>query len=224
MIADSLSLKDRIKRKLADATVLLRSSRSLTHDQIKQIEERSRRFCEAADHIMRGVIRPRMEVLASQFDNATLNNTEELLGQQCVCSFERTAHYPGKTKLTIGVGHDVEVENLLVFSDLAIQPVYIPFDHHDEIALPLTDADDERLSDWVERAIERFVETYLRLERAEQLRQGNLVVDPVCGMTINKSVAVAQQEFQGKTYYFCVKGCLRTFTEHPKQYVTKSAT
>ena len=49
------------------------------------------------------------------------------------------------------------------------------------------------------------------------------VVDPVCGMTINPSKAVASSRFNGVTYYFCSRGCEAKFDAAPAQYAGAAA-
>jgi len=48
------------------------------------------------------------------------------------------------------------------------------------------------------------------------------VVDPVCGMKIKKSDAKATYEYNGKTYYFCMEGCLEKFKNDPQKYAQKA--
>ena len=46
--------------------------------------------------------------------------------------------------------------------------------------------------------------------------------DPVCGMTVNQEVATAAgltAEHDGKTYYFCGKGCKLEFGDDPSTYL-----
>ncbi len=43
-------------------------------------------------------------------------------------------------------------------------------------------------------------------------------VDPVCGMTVNKTT-VHTAEHDGRTYYFCCDGCRATFLADPAKYV-----
>jgi P-type Cu+ transporter len=45
------------------------------------------------------------------------------------------------------------------------------------------------------------------------------VIDPVCHMKINKSDAVATEEHEGTTYYFCSQDCADSFRESPDDYV-----
>jgi len=45
--------------------------------------------------------------------------------------------------------------------------------------------------------------------------------DPVCGMQVDPSTAEAKgltAERDGKTYYFCGKGCMLDFKEDPEPY------
>ena len=42
--------------------------------------------------------------------------------------------------------------------------------------------------------------------------------DVVCGMQVDPSKAAGASEYQGKTYYFCSKGCKTKFDANPQQY------
>ncbi len=48
----------------------------------------------------------------------------------------------------------------------------------------------------------------------------NTEVDPVCGMTVDKSSA-STATFQGKTFYFCSDSCRRKFEDSPAAYAAK---
>ena len=45
-----------------------------------------------------------------------------------------------------------------------------------------------------------------------------LVTDPVCGMTIDPATAAGSSEYDGKTIYFCSRGCKTKFDANPAQY------
>jgi YHS domain-containing protein len=47
--------------------------------------------------------------------------------------------------------------------------------------------------------------------------------DPVCDMLVDPSSAAATSEYNGKTYYFCSKGCKVAFDKDPEQYLQKDA-
>ena len=44
------------------------------------------------------------------------------------------------------------------------------------------------------------------------------VTDPVCGMTIDPSSAVASREHDGTTFYFCSTDCVEKFDADPHRY------
>ncbi len=43
--------------------------------------------------------------------------------------------------------------------------------------------------------------------------------DPVCGMTVEEGKEAAKSEYQGKTYYFCSRGCKVAFDKSPDKYL-----
>ena len=45
------------------------------------------------------------------------------------------------------------------------------------------------------------------------------VTDPVCDMTVDPTTAAASVEHEGRTYYFCAKGCAKSFSADPGKYV-----
>jgi YHS domain-containing protein len=42
--------------------------------------------------------------------------------------------------------------------------------------------------------------------------------DVVCGMQVDPAKAAGTSDFNGKTYYFCSKGCKAKFDANPTQY------
>jgi YHS domain-containing protein len=52
-------------------------------------------------------------------------------------------------------------------------------------------------------------------------RSADMVKDLVCKMTIDEKTAPYRSEYQGKTYYFCAKGCLVAFERDPEKYIPR---
>ena len=52
---------------------------------------------------------------------------------------------------------------------------------------------------------------------------GQVVTDPVCGMTIDPKTAAGSYEHNGTTYYFCNSGCLARFKENPEMFLSTQA-
>jgi len=44
------------------------------------------------------------------------------------------------------------------------------------------------------------------------------VIDPVCGMNVDPATAAATVEHEGRMYYFCGKGCAKSFSADPGKY------
>jgi P-type Cu+ transporter len=44
-------------------------------------------------------------------------------------------------------------------------------------------------------------------------------IDPVCGMEVDTTTSELSFEYEGTTYWFCGKGCLLEFRDHPETYL-----
>ncbi|HZD41056.1 MAG TPA: YHS domain-containing protein [Terriglobales bacterium] len=44
--------------------------------------------------------------------------------------------------------------------------------------------------------------------------------DPVCGMEVDETKAAATSTHEGKTYYFCAKGCKNAFDKDPAKFLS----
>jgi YHS domain-containing protein len=43
--------------------------------------------------------------------------------------------------------------------------------------------------------------------------------DPVCGMEVDTDLSDLSYEYEGKTYWFCGRGCLLDFKDDPATYL-----
>ncbi|HEX2717419.1 MAG TPA: multicopper oxidase domain-containing protein, partial [Gemmatimonadaceae bacterium] len=55
-------------------------------------------------------------------------------------------------------------------------------------------------------------------EAAMQEETQGQVLDPVCGMTIDRADAAATREFEGETYFFCSTSCVKKFDAEPAAF------
>jgi P-type Cu+ transporter len=44
-------------------------------------------------------------------------------------------------------------------------------------------------------------------------------IDPVCGMEVDTTTSQLSLEHDGKTYWFCSKGCLLEFRDDPEAFL-----
>lgn len=49
-----------------------------------------------------------------------------------------------------------------------------------------------------------------------------IVTDPVCGAVIDAEDAVASEDHEGQTYFFCCEDCLEAFQAAPVDFVEVS--
>lgn len=45
--------------------------------------------------------------------------------------------------------------------------------------------------------------------------------DPVCGMAVDTATSELSLEYNGKTYWFCGKGCLLEFRDDPEHFLAE---
>ncbi len=214
-MSDVRDLKNRIREKLQVAELRRRTQVDHMRQRMEELDQRTRRFNEIAGPLLESVIRPRVETLVDQFENAAMTAAER---GHCSCTFQHTDQFPASVKLDMFVTADGHVESLLVCYRLEILPVFFQFDGHDQRAFPLDRIDETQVAEWVDAKIAEFVDTYLRLENADAYQRENMVRDPVCGMAVNKNWAAARAEYGGRTYYFCIDECRRRFEESPQCY------
>jgi YHS domain-containing protein len=182
-----------------------------------ELAPRRRLFEDLAPRLVRSIIRPRVEALASFFPNARLDRAEH--DDRCACWFGYCERFPANTKVEIAVEHDERIENLVIHYELYIMPVFLKFDPHDKLVIPLAGVDDQAIGQWVETKLLAFLDTYLRLDRGADDFEDEVVVDPVCGMRISRSSAGTQMDYHGHPYYFCSSDCRQRFAQDPLRYV-----
>ena len=219
-MADQDSFELEIQQRLNAATERNQREQQQLQAQMTDLEQRHDTFAKTAERLTAKIIRPRIEKLATYFDNARMRGNTDLGSHRCGCMLSHTPRFPATVSFDIGVGHDEQIEKVLLYFDLEILPVFFKFSPHVATEFPLDQVDDALAAKWVEQQIVSFVDTYLQLEQSNQYQQESLVTDPVCGMRIRKSVAAANQACHGTTYYFCTGQCAQKFAEHPEHYVT----
>jgi YHS domain-containing protein len=183
-----------------------------------EYERRLQAYASAADRLVRTVIRPRLERLASRFDHAELQPAEQT-GHQCALSFRQTTQFPATAKLELGVNRDGQADHLFVTYNPSILPAFVRFGNSEQLTFPIDQVDDGWAAAWVEEKILSFLDAYLQLETIDQYQSENLVTDPVCGMRVNRLFAAAQADYRGRTYYFCVPACRDKFVAAPEAYL-----
>lgn len=213
------NLEQRIKEKLAEHQSRIENRQHDLGQQMVQVHQRHHQFTALANRLMQAVVRPRLEKLASFFDNAELLDSEQAGTHQGVCVFKHTSRFPATARLELGLSHDRQATSLLLSCRMQILPIFFDFPMEDERSLPLESANEDDVAAWFEEKIGIFLDAYLRVETHDHYQADNMVTDPVCGMPINKLHAAAQMDHGGVTYYFCVEDCRKKFADNPDRYL-----
>ncbi|MFI5456076.1 MAG: YHS domain-containing protein [Isosphaerales bacterium] len=212
-------LDRRVREKLDSANEHKQLIQNHLQQRMAELDRRHQQFVLIADRLLREVVRPRFETVVSHFENAEfLDPGQDVRRFNCWCRLKHCERFPATGELSLILSHDERIENLLVIYRLEILPIFFRFLGSDQEAFPLESVDEKRLAEWIDERLLGFVDTYLRLEQADQYQSENLVTDPVCGMRINKLYSPAPVEDRGRMFYFCTEGCRSKFVENPGRY------
>ena len=114
------------------------------------------------------------------------------------------------------------VDSLILFYDLEIFPVFIEFERHDQIVLPLDPSSVETAVEWFKQKACAFTKTYVSMFFNPYYQKGSEVSDIVLGRTFPRVFTKGQTEHQGVTYYFLTEESQKAFELDPARYVGSS--
>lgn len=218
---DLAQLEARIRERLTTAQAHRQQSQEKVSREMKEYERRLNQFKAIAKRLLHKVIIPRLKVLAGLFPNAQLTEGGSKTTHLCDCNFDHTPEFPASTKLEISILPDDQIKCIVINYKLEILPVFFEFDREDRLEFPLDEMKEQAVASWVNSKLLQFTDTYLKLQLVPQYQEENVVVDPVCGMRINKAAAATTAEHEGQTYYFCVEECRQKFLQAPKRYLAR---
>lgn len=225
------SFAQRIEAQLAASRELPVRNSADFEQSMGRFASRLEEFQTLAHRVMGEIVRPRMERLATYFPGAKLSEPTE--AYRCTCRLAPPERSLAMAVLQIGIDHDERLERLVLTYELNIVPAFLPYDRYDKFVLDLVPSrvdlawrtagsggriDEQEVVAWVEAALLRFVETYMRLQACGGASDGETAADPVCGMVIKKAEAKGLQEYQGRRYYLCSDKCGQLFAASPAQF------
>ena len=86
---------------------------------------------------------------------------------------------PAKVELSFRLGHDGPVENAFLDYRLDILPIFIKFDSHDQLVIPIANPNEASIAAWIDDKLVEFTRTYFKLYFTDQYQKQNLETDPV---------------------------------------------
>ncbi len=131
------------------------------------------------------------------------------------CSDKR----PTSMEFSFRVGHDGPLQNLVLDYRLAILPMFIKFNGHDQLVVPIDELREEPLSEWIDDKLVGFTKTYFEVYFNDQYQKQSLETDVVLNVRFPRAMAVGTREFQTRTYHFYTAESSRQFEQDPSRYV-----
>lgn len=227
---DVSTLVQRLREEFDTARERAEARRLEAVEAYHQKKLRYAKFLEASQRVG-GLLEPRIDAFTHFFQGIDEKidilrlgaGGSEVHGAFVTFSFPHTAECPASITLKFSLGHDSEISQLVLDYDLAIVPVYLHFDKHDSLRVPLDAVDDEVVTAWFDERLTRFTQTYLNMLFIPQYQEESLVPDRVLGITFPRSFAVGKVEHRGVTYYFYTQESLADFKMNPDIYLNGPA-
>ena len=191
-------------------------------------EQRFMRFVALAERI-HAILQPRIEAFTkvNVFKDIEQNVSLELRGPEARGFHGRTTTLSvpssdacsGKVELSFRLGHDGPIENAIMDYRLEILPIFIKFDSHDQLVIPIDNPSEDAIAAWIDDKLVGFTRTYFEMYFTEQYQKESFEMDPVMNIRFPRAFAAGKKEYQGRTYHFYTKESLQAFEKAPSEYV-----
>ena len=126
----------------------------------------------------------------------------------------------GKVELSFHLGHDGPIENVIIDYRLEIIPIFIKFESHDQLVIPIDNPSEEAIAAWIDDKLVGFTRAYYEMHFIEQYQKQSFEMDPVMNVRFPRAFAVGKKEYDGHTYHFYTRESLEMFEKSPLEYVT----
>jgi YHS domain-containing protein len=191
-------------------------------------EQRFMRFVALTERI-HAILQPRIEAFTkvNVFKNIEPNVSLELRGPEgrgfhgrtTTLSVPSSDACSGKVELSFHLGHDGPIENAVIDYRLEILPIFIKFESHDQLVIPIDNPSEETIAAWIDDKLVGFTRTYFEMYFTEQYQKQSFEMDPVMNIRFPRAFAAGTKEYQGHTYHFYTKESLDAFEKTPSEYV-----
>jgi YHS domain-containing protein len=221
-------LVQRLSVEVATATERIHSLQTEAGKVFVEQEQRFLRFMALTDSI-HALLQPRLDTFLqlNVFKDVTQSvRLERRSGVErgfhertTTLSVPVSAACSGKVELSFRLGHDGPIENAILDYHLEILPIFIKFESHDQLLIPIDKPDKDAIAAWIDNKLVGFTRTYFEMYFTEQYQKPTFTRDPVMNIRFPKAYAVGQKEYQGHTYHFYTDESLRAFEKAPSEYV-----
>jgi YHS domain-containing protein len=218
--------KAKLRGEVKSAMERVREMQDQAAEQYREMQSNYAIFLDLS-HRIKEAIRPWVEAFAESLPDVTPVVTERDFGPAgrvfhggfVTFSIPRGERCPADIKLRFGLEAGVNVDSLILCKDLEIAPVFIEFERHDQISLPLDPSSVERAVEWFKQKAVDFTKTYVSMFFNPNYQKGSEVPDIVLGRTFPRAFAKGQAVYRGVTYYFLTEESRKAFEHDPARYV-----
>jgi YHS domain-containing protein len=196
-MADISAFVKRLDEQVAQARSRVEGKQSELQQEYEARAERYKTFVRILQDLQ-GVAKPRLEKLA-QHCKFQATPVEDADGKSVALSFQTPV---ARVRLRLSATHDTDVKNLVLAYDLEILPIFIKFNPHAELLIPLDKVDRTAVESWLDDRLIEFAQTYVTIHFTDQYHADHMVTDPVANVRFPKAFAQSTLEKAGKTYYF----------------------
>jgi YHS domain-containing protein len=207
-MADINTFLERLDEQVAQARTRVEQKQTEIQQTYEARQGRYRKFLGVLRDLQ-GVARVRLDKLAEKckFDATPTENAD---GKSVLLMFQTPV---ARVRLRLSATHDEEVRNLVLAYDLEILPIYMKYNPHAEIAIPLDKVDRNAVENWLDDRLIEFAQTYVTIHFTDEYQKDHMVVDPVASVRFPKVFAQSTLEKGGKTYYFISDQTRRDFEQ-----------
>jgi YHS domain-containing protein len=221
-------LVERLAAEVAAATERIHSLQAEAAEAFVGQEQRFMRFVALAERIQ-AILQPRIEAFSNLNVFKNVKKTVSLdprggkergfHGRTTTLSVPSSDACSGKVELSFRLGHDGPIENAIIDYHLEILPIFIKFDSHDQLVIPIDGFSEDALAAWIDDKLVGFTRTFFEMYFTEQYQQQSFEMDPVMNIRFPRAFAAGEKEYKGQTYHFYTKESLQAFETAPSKYV-----
>jgi YHS domain-containing protein len=205
-MADISAFLKRLDEQVAQARTKVEQKQTEFQQAYEARTERYQTFLRVMEDL-RGVARTRLEKLGERckFDATPLEDAD---GKSVLLNFQTPV---ARVRLRLSATHDTDVRNLVLGYDLEILPIFVKYNPHAELQIPLDKVDRATVEAWLDDRLIEFAQTYVTIHFTDQYHQDHMATDPVANVRFPKVFAQSKVEQGGKSYYFISEQTRREF-------------
>lgn len=218
-MTESNDFVTRVRTELDKAQERIEEIQQQRADELGDLRGRYQRYIQMIEDISKSPEPGPIREVVEMFDNAEMTKEMGKAGLFGRILFRHTSRYPATATLRFGLTHDMEVRNVVATYDAEVLPLFVEFERHDEVSVPLESFKLEQLDEWIQQKLLGFIRVYTQLQFTEQYLQDSMVMDPVTHNQFPRIYARHEVEEGGKKYFFLTDEAFEMFREDPSQYL-----